>query len=87
MEQEQFSIYYNSIVLYNFYHTIGNIGDKLWDKLGKMGIKGKLLECMQSIYEDVKCTVKLGEECGKSFVYNLAYAKDAYYLPCCLVCI
>ena len=41
--------------------------DKLWDKLGKMGIKGKLLECMQSIYEDVTCTVKLGEECGKSF--------------------
>ena len=41
--------------------------DKYWGKLGKMKIKGKLLKCMQSIYKDVKCTVKLGEECGKSF--------------------
>ena len=61
--------------------------DKLWDKLRKMGIKGKLLECMQSIYEDVKCSVKQGEDCGKSFCVRSGHAKDAYYLPCCSVCI
>ena len=61
--------------------------DKLWDKLRKLGIKGKLLECMQSIYEDVKCSVNWVKIVGSLFVYDLAYAKDAYYLPCCSVCI
>ena len=55
--------------------------DNLWDKLGKMGIKGKLLECMQSIYEGVKCTVKLGEDRGKSFCVRSGLCQGCILSP------
>lgn len=42
----------------------------LWYKLQRIGVRGKLLTAIQSLYNEVKCTVRVNDETG---VYTVPY--------------
>ena len=51
-----------------FYYVVS---DNLWYKLIKLGVRGKILNIIMSLYENVRSRVKFNNEKSKDFVCHI----------------
>ena len=57
------------------------VRDNLWYKLIKLGLRGKILNIIKSMYSSVKSRVKYGNRLGSEFYCNLGVRQDECLSP------
>ena len=63
------------------------VRDNLWFKLIKLGIRGKILNIIMSMYENVKSRVKFNNAKGEEFICYTGVRKGSVYLHFCFQCL
>ena len=63
------------------------VRDIIWYKLIQMGVRGKILNIIQSMYSNIKSKVKFDNILSDEFSSFLGVRQGNVYLPFYLVCI
>ena len=79
LEKKKLGTFADFIEISNAYDRINR--ELLWHKLSKMGISGTFLASLQSLYKNVKCTVRVNRQQTDWFDVNCGFKKGCILSP------